>query len=204
VQYEKDNAMTQVQTIMVMTGVMIGWFLLGVILVVWNPIPERIPKATISIEGEGDSIILNHVDGDSFDSNRLIIKVNGDIQPNSNLNFQGGTWPWSPGERIQVYYPSPDAPRLVEVYYVTDKGESILIDKARLEPPPVVSATPLPVEMVLPVTPTPLPTSIPVNVKDANPFQPPVSDFTAEPRVGDPPLTVMFHDLSYGVVSEYL
>jgi PKD repeat protein len=68
----------------------------------------------------------------------------------------------------------------------------------------VVSATPLPVEMVLPVTPTPLPTNIPVSLKDANPFQPPVSDFTAEPRVGDPPLTVTFHDLSYGQVSEYL
>jgi len=201
---KKEHAMTQIQTIVVMTVVMVVLFLLGVILVIWNPIPERIPQATISIEGEGDSIVMQHIDGDSFSSDRLIIKVNGDVQPNSNMNFQGGTWPWSPGERIQFYYPSPDAPRLVEVMYVTDKGESILIDKARLEPPPVVSATPLPVEMVLPVTPTPLPTNIPVSLKDANPFQPPVSDFTAEPRVGDPPLTVTFHDLSYGQVSEYL
>ena len=200
----KEHAMTQIQTIMVMTVVMVVLFLLGVILVVWNPIPERIPEATISIEGEGDSIVMQHIEGDSFSSDRLIIKVNGDVQPNTNMNFMGGSWPWSTGERIQFYYPAPDTPRLVEIYYVTDKGESVLIDKTRLDPPPVVSATPLPVEMVLPVTPTPLPTNIPVNLKDANPFQPPVSDFTAEPRVGDPPLTVTFHDLSYGQVSDYL
>jgi len=126
--------MTQIQTIVVMTVIMVVLFLLGVILVVWNPIPERIPQATISIEGEGDSIVMQHIDGDSFSSDRLIIKVNGDVQPNTNMNFQGGTWPWSPGERMQFYYPAPDAPRLVEVLYVTDKGDSVLIDKARLDP----------------------------------------------------------------------
>lgn len=200
----KEQAMTQIQTIMVMTIVMIGLFLLGVSLVIWNPIPERMPQATINIEGEGDSIVMQHLNGDSFSSDRLVIKVNGDVQPNQNMNFQGGTWPWSSGERIQFYYPSPDAPRLVEVFYLTDKGESLLIDKSRLEPPPVVSATPLPVEMALPATLAPLPSNIPVNVQGANPFQPPVSDFTADPRVGDPPLTVTFHDLSYGAVNEYL
>jgi len=122
----KEEAMTQIQTIMVMTVVMIALFLLGVILVIWNPIPERIPQATIGIEGEGDSVVMQHLNGDSFSSDRLVIKVNGDVQPNQNMNFQGGTWPWSTGERIQFYYPSPDAPRLVEIYYLTDKGESLL------------------------------------------------------------------------------
>lgn len=73
----KEHAMTQIQTIVVMTVIMVVLFLLGVILVVWNPIPERIPQATISIEGEGDSIVMQHIDGDSFSSDRLIIKVNG-------------------------------------------------------------------------------------------------------------------------------
>lgn len=200
----KDSAMTQIQTIMVMSVIMVVLFLLGVVLVIWNPIPERLPQASISIEGEGDSIVMQHLGGDSFPSDRLVLKVNGDVRPNQNLNFQGGTWPWSEGERVDLYYPSPDSPRLVEIYYLTDKGESILIDKARIEPPPVVSSTPLPVEVVISQTPTPAPTNIPVQVKDANPIQPPVGDFTAEPRVGDPPLTVTFHDLSYGTVSEYL
>lgn len=200
----KEQAMTQIQTIMVMTIVMIGLFLLGVALVIWNPIPERMFHATINIEGEGDSIVMQHLNGDSFSSDRLVIKVNGNVQSNQDMNFQGGTWPWSPGGQIQFYYPSPDTPRLVEIFYLTDRGESLLIDKNRLEPPPVESATPLPVEMVLPVTLAPLPTNIPVNVQSENPFQPPVSDFTADPRVGDPPLTVTFHDLSDGAVSEYL
>lgn len=200
----KECAMTQIQTIMVMSIIMIVLFLLGVILVIWNPIPERIPQASISIEGEGDSIVMQHMGGDSFASDRIVIKVNGDVRSNQNLNFQGGSWPWSQGERVDLYYPSPDSPRLVEIYYLTDKGESILIDKARIEPPPVVSATPLPVEVVLSETPIPEPTSIQVQVKDANPTQPPVADFTAEPRVGDPPLTVTFHDLSYGTVNDYL
>ncbi|MDD1724278.1 MAG: PKD domain-containing protein [Methanospirillum sp.] len=199
----KESAMTQIQTIMVMSAIMIVLFVLGVILVVWNPIPEKIPQASIEITGEGDSVIMNHLNGDSFSSDRLVVKVNGNIEPNQNLNFQTGSWPWSPDERINFYYPSPDSPRVVEIYYLTDKGESILIDKARLEPPPVVSATPLPVEIVINETPTPAPSMIPVQVRDANPVQPPVGDFTAEPLVGDPPLTVTFHDLSYGKVDDY-
>lgn len=196
--------MTQIQTIMVMSVIMIVLFILGVVLVIWDPIPERIPQASIEIEGDGDSIVMHHISGDTFPNDRLVVRVNGIIQSNQNMNILGGTWPWSPGKIMQFYYGFPDSVRLVEIYYLTDKGESILIDKARIEPPPVVSATPLPVEVVLTETPIPSPTMIPVQVRDASPVQPPVGDFTAEPRVGDPPLTVTFSDLSYGVVDEYL
>ena len=200
----KDTAMSQIQTILIMTVIMIVLFLLGVFLVVWNPIPERIPQATIDIEGAGDSVVMHHISGDPFTTGRLVVKVNGNIQNNQNMNIEGGSWPWSTGETMQFYYPSPDGPRLVEIYYLTDKGDSILMDKSLLQPPPVVSATPLPVEVVLTETPSPSPTVIPVKVENPNPIQPPVSDFTAEPKIGDPPLTVRFSDLSYGTVDSYL
>lgn len=87
---------------------------------------------------------------------------------------------------------------------MTDKGESILIDKGRLDPPPKVSATPMPVNVIANVTMTPQATLIPVQVKDVEPFQPPAADFTADPLVGDPPLTVSFRDLSYGKISSWL
>lgn len=199
-----DQAMSQMQTIIVLSVVMIVLFVLGLSLVLWNPITEKIPKASISIEGEGDSIVMHHVSGDPLPADRLIVRVNGDVVNNKNLNFMNGAWPWSEGENVQLFYPAPDSPRVVEIYYMTDKGESILIDKGRLEPPPKVSATLIPVTVVANATPTPQATIIPVQVKDAQPFQPPAADFTADPLVGDPPLTVSFRDLSYGKINTWL
>ncbi len=192
------------QTIILLSVVMIVLFVLGLSLVLWNPITEKIPKASISIEGEGDSIVMHHVSGDPLPSDRLVLRVNGDVVNNQNLNFMNGAWPWSEGENAQIFYPAPESPRVVEIYYMTDKGESILIDKARIEPPPKVSATPIPVEIVANATPTQAATIIPVQLNDADPYQPPAADFSAEPMVGDPPLTVTFRDMSYGKVNTWL
>ena len=199
-----DPAMSQMQTIMVLSVIMIVLFVLGISLVLWNPITEKIPKSTMVIEGEGDSIVMHHTSGDPLSSDRTVIRVNGDVVNNQNLNFVNGAWPWSEGENVQLFYPAPESPRVVEIFYMTDKGESVLIDKARIEPPPKVSATPIPVVVVVNVTPTPAATIIPVQVKDADPLKPPAADFTASPQVGDPPLTVTFRDLSYGKVDSWL
>lgn len=199
-----DQAMSQVQTIVVLSVVMIVLFILGISLVLWNPITEKIPGATITVEGEGDSIVMHHISGDPLPADRLIIRVNGDVVNTQNLNFMNGAWPWSEGENAQIFYPAPESPRVVEILYMTDKGESILIDKGRIDPPPKVSATPIPVTVVANATPIPQATIIPVQVKDADPFQPPAADFTADPLVGDPPLTVTFRDLSYGTIDSWL
>ncbi|MFH0966276.1 MAG: PKD domain-containing protein [Methanobacteriota archaeon] len=199
-----DSAMTQIQTILALSAVMIVLFIFGISLVLWNPITEKIPKATINIEGEGDSLVMHHISGDPLASDRMVLRVNGDVVNNQNLNFVNGAWPWSEGENVQIFYPAPDSPRVVEIYYMTDNGESILIDKARIEPPPKVSATPIPVTVVVNATPTPAATILPVQVKDADPLKPPAADFTASPQVGDPPLTVSFRDISYGKVDTWL
>jgi PKD repeat protein len=199
-----DAAMTQMQTIMLLSVVMIVLFILGISLVLWNPVTEKIPKATLLIEGEGDSLVMHHISGDPLSRDRLIVRINGDVVNNQNLNFVNGAWPWSEGENVQLFYPAPESVRVVEVYHLTDKGESVLIDKARIEPPPKVSATPIPVTVVVNATPTPAATIIPVDVKDADPFKPPAADFTGSPLVGDPPLTVSFRDLSYGKVDSEL
>jgi len=199
-----DQAMSQMQTIIALSVVMIVLFVLGLSLVLWNPITEKIPKASISIEGEGDSIVMHHVSGDPLPSDRLVVRVNGDVVNNQNLNFMNGAWPWSEGENVQLFYPAPESPRVVEIYYMTDKGESVLIDKARIEPPPKVSATPIPVEIVANATPMPGATIIPVQVRDVDPYQPPAADFSADPLVGDPPLTVSFRDMSYGKIGNWL
>ena len=199
-----DPAMSQMQTILALSVVMIVLFILGISLVLWNPVTEKIPKASISIDGEGDSLVMHHTAGDPLTSDRLIVRVNGDVINNQNLDFVNGAWPWSEGENVQLFYPAPESPRVVEIYYMTDKGESILIDKARIEPPPKVSATPIPVVVVANATPTPAATIIPVQVKDADPLKPPAADFTASPQVGDPPLTVSFRDISYGKVDTWL
>lgn len=199
-----DPAMSQVQTILALSAVMIILFILGITLVLWNPVTEKIPAASLSIEGEGDSLVMHHTAGDPLPADRLVVRVNGDVVNNRNLDFVNGAWPWSEGENVQLYYPAPDSPRVVEIFYMTDKGENILIDKARIEPPPKVSATPIPVTVVANVTPTPAATIIPVEVKDADPLKPPAADFTASPLVGDPPLTVTFRDLSYGKVDSWL
>ena len=192
------------QTILLLSAVMVVLFILGVVLVVFEPIGEKIPKSTIEIEGQGDSVVLHHLGGDSLSKERMILKINGDIQNNDNIKFINGFWPWKTGENIQLFYPSPDSPRVVEVYYLTGKGENILIDKMRLDPPPKVSATPIPVQTLASLVPTVAPTQIPVVINDANPFQPPAADFTADPKLGDPPLTVTFTDLTYGKVDSYL
>ncbi|HWQ67311.1 MAG TPA: PKD domain-containing protein [Methanospirillum sp.] len=199
-----DQAMSQIQTIMGLSIVMIILFLLGIVLVIWNPIPELIPKATLSIEAQGDQIIMHHLGGDALSSDRIIVRVNGDIVNNQNLNFMNGAWPWSDGENVQFFYPAPESPRVVEVSYMTNKGESILLDKARMEPPPKVSATPMPVTVVLTTTPTPTPIVIPVEMRDLDPTIPPIADYTADPLVGDPPLTVSFRDLSKGKINSWL
>jgi len=199
-----DPALSQMQTILILSVVMIVLFVLGIFLVLWNPVTEKIPQASIGIEGEGDSLVMHHMAGDPLNSDRLIVRVNGDVVNNQNLDFVNGAWPWSEGENVQLFYPAPESPRVVEIYYMTDKGESILIDKARIEPPPKVSATPIPVTVVVNETPTPAASIIPVEVKDADPLKPPASDFSASPQIGDPPLTVSFRDLSYGKVDTWL
>lgn len=198
-----DSALTQIQTILILTVVMIVLFILGISLVLWNPVTEKIPNATITIEGAGDSVVMHHIGGSPLPSDRLVIRINGDVVNTQNLNFVNGAWPWSEGENAQIFYPAPDSPRVVEIYYTTDKGESILIDKGRVEPPPKVSTTPIPVIQNVTSTPTPAPTLIQAP-RHSDPNIPPVADIDAEPLVGDPPLTVRFRDNGDGYVTSWL
>ncbi len=199
-----DEAMEQTHMIAILSAAMVVLFLLGVILVVWNPIEEKIPNARIQIDGEGDSIVMHHLSGDEFSKDRLVVKVNGIIIPNDNMQFISGIWPWSAGENINFYSPAVGSERIVEIYYLNNKNEQMLIDKERIAEPPVVSATPLPVEVIITNTPIPGPSTIPVEVLDVKADQPPVADFTADERLGDPPFTVTFSDLTYGTGNSYL
>jgi len=204
-----DGALLQTLTILFAALALGILFVLGVYLIMLEPLPEEIPIAVIDIRIEGveeEYIILTHRGGDSLTADNSIIRVNGvEISPLQMEFLHEGEWPWSPGSEIQIRYPHIDLIRTVEVFTITQREKKELLqNRVTFIPPEKVEAAPLPVKIFVTFAPTPVPTIIEVVQEDANPIVPISSDFTADFTVGDPPLTVQFWDLSRGAPSQYL
>ncbi|MCL2460385.1 MAG: PKD domain-containing protein, partial [Euryarchaeota archaeon] len=102
-------------------------------------------------------------------------------------------------------YPHANQIRTVEVYTLTQRNKKELLqDRVSFAPPEKVELAPLQVVTLATFSPTPEPTTIEVIQEDANLLIPIAADFSSDVRIGDPPLTVQFWDLSRGAPSQYL
>ncbi len=196
--------LSQTTTILLLSVVMVVLFLLGVALVIIDPIPDPVPRVTLHAEDRGDEILLNHLSGDQLAKQTTIIKINGQPVNEGNLELINGIWPFNAGETVKIFSPAGDMERVIEVYHTGRKGDYFLIDKIVIPAPKKEPEfVDLPIEPLVTLTPTEKPTIIPVYVSELNPNQPPVADFTADKRIGDPPFTVHFTDLSWGYIDNY-
>jgi len=204
-----DGALSQNLTILIAALALVILFVLGVQLIMLEPLPEEIPTAVIDVRIEGaeeEYIILTNRAGYSLTPDNSIIRVNGvQISPSQMEFLYGASWPWSPGTEIQIRYPHADQIRTVEVFTLTQRDrKELLQNRVSFEPPEKVELAPLPVVTLATFSPTPEPTRIEVMQEDANPLLPISADFSSDVRIGDPPLTVQFWDLSRGAPSQFL
>ena len=207
-QMKRDRAISQNIIILISGLVLLILLGLGVYLVLLEPVPEEIPTAVIDIKVTGEeeeNIILTNLQGDDLDIDKTIVRINDQIINPAQLQFISGTgWPWTPGSAIQIYYPHEDKMRTVDVYTVAGKErKELLLNRVQFAPPPKVEKAPLAVVILAVLAPTPVPTGIEVEQFGANPLLPIVTDFSVDVRVGDPPLTVQFWDLSQGSPDQY-
>ena len=56
----KPSGLSQTTMILILSVVMVILFILGVFLVIIDPIPDPIPHATLEITGRGDEILVEH------------------------------------------------------------------------------------------------------------------------------------------------
>ena len=204
-----EGALQQNLTILIAALVLGILFLLGVYLITLEPLPEVIPIAVIDVRIEGaqeEYIILTNRGGDSLTVDNSIVRVNGvAIAPYQMTFLHGANWPWAPGSEIQIMYPHDDLVRTVEIYTITERDrKELLQNRVSFDPPEKVELKPLEVNIYAAFAPTPEPTIIEVIQEDANPVLPIAVDFSADVRIGDPPLTVQFWDLSRGAPSQFL
>jgi len=190
--------------ILILSVVMVILFILGVFLVIIDPIPDPIPHATLEITGRGDEILVEHMGGDQLAKQTTTFIVNGQPVSDGQIELINGIWPFNSGEALKIFSPAGYSERVLEIYHTGRKGEQFLIDKAVIaapvKEPEFVDLT---IEPLVSGTPTEKPTIIPIFLNDAEPNQPPAADFSADKRIGDPPFTVQFKDLSWGSIGNY-
>ena len=148
----------------------------------------------VSIDGEirGDVIIFRHNGGEPLHPENIRILIDTKEVPIGMIMFQeGNSWPWSIGEIISVPYSPSFHQQTVMVQYSTGEEitEIFTFDILPEETPVQTISPTLPTPTALP-SPVPTPISTPGN---------PEARFTASPRTGPLPLTVIFLDLSSGV-----
>ena len=90
------------------------------------PALEEIPMVVVDITKSGNKINLYHKNGDALQQGTFYVTVNGNRMPDGNVSLSGGTYPWSPGERLIVTYPGKNAVGDVKLIYAGPSMSAVL------------------------------------------------------------------------------
>jgi len=92
------------------------------------PSIEKIPMVAADITKNGSQVSLFFKNGDPLEQGRFYVTVNGDRVSDGNISLIGGSYPWSPGERIIANY-STSAINDVKLVYL-GKPNSVVLASA--------------------------------------------------------------------------
>ena len=92
------------------------------------PTIEKIPMVAADITKNGNQVSLLFKNGDPLEQGRFYVTVNGNRVSDGNLSLVGGSYPWSPGERLVLNY-STSAINDVKLIYL-GKPTSVVLASA--------------------------------------------------------------------------
>ncbi len=100
----------------------------GIAFVILFQVPslEKIPMAAVEITKDDNLISLLHKNGDTLEEGDFYVTVNGNRVPEGNVSLVGGSYPYSPGERLVVRYFGSTAIRDVKLIYAGSSLSSVL------------------------------------------------------------------------------
>lgn len=213
-----EDALSRTSIIVIAVSIILIVAAAGVMIFLQSS-PDKVPLMNATVEASGNVVYLYHDGGDQFPKDRLLIKINGEVVPESQITLlHSQDWPWTAGKTIKIQYTGSTSPDNVQVIYRNGQKQTVVVSQ-QLHPGSQVPATTITAVIPATVTITPQqtePVTGPVNVIPVETQQipvilpitmvipqvtpaPPRADFTAVPTSGQLPLEVQFTDLSTGI-----
>lgn len=84
----------------------------------------KVPFVAVAAYKNDTAVFLFHQGGDRLYQNETVVLINNQPVPRSNISLVSASWPWAPGEFLQILSPSP--PRSVSLVYKNGKDEVLL------------------------------------------------------------------------------
>jgi len=185
--------------------------------------PDKVPRMNATVEASGNVVYLYHDGGDQFPKDRLLIRINGEDIPDTQVSLlHSQDWPWTAGKTIKVQYSGSSSPDTVQVIYRNGQKQTVVVSQQ------LQSGTPIPVPTSVTGVPTitsstPVPTEPGVTPGEIIPVETPGTSlilpitmvipqvtpaplqagFVAAPTSGQLPLAVQFTDLSTGIPTKW-
>ncbi len=74
-------------------------------MIYFSSSPDKVPRMNATVEASGNVVYLYHDGGDQFPKDRLLVRINGEDLPDSQVTLlHSQTWPWTSGKTIKVQY----------------------------------------------------------------------------------------------------
>jgi PKD repeat protein len=216
-----EDALSRNSIIVIVVSIILIVAAAGV-MIFFSSSPDKVTRMNATVEASGNVVYLYHDGGDQFPKNRLLIRVNGEDIPDSQISLlHAQDWPWTAGKTIKVQYSGSANPDTVEVVYRNGQKETVVVSQQLHSSTPVPVVTPVTVvttapvatlpaepgvtpEIIIPVETPYVPSILPITmiIPQVTPA-PPRADFIASPTSGQLPLSVQFTDLSSGIPTKW-
>ncbi len=217
-----DEALSRTSIIVIVISIILIVAAAGV-MIFFSSSPDKIPHLNATVEASGNVVYLYHDGGDQFPKDRLLIRINGEDIPDSDVSLlHSQDWPWTAGKTIKVQYTGSTSPNLVQVIYRNGQKETVVVSQQ------LQGGAPAPITPTLTPAPTVFPSitqtagsgvtpvvTIPTGISETPGFipitmvvpqvtpSPPRADFVAVPTSGQLPLDVQFTDNSMGIPQKW-
>ena len=109
-----------------MVGLVLLAAVIAYVFIFQIPTIEKIPMVSADITKNGSQISIFFKNGDPLEQGRFYVTVNGNRVSDGNISLVGGSYPWSPGERLVFTYPGGNAIRDVKLVYAGSPVSMIL------------------------------------------------------------------------------
>lgn len=218
-----DDALSKTSIIVIVISIILIVAAAGV-MIFFSSSPDKVPRLNTTVEASGNVVYLYHDGGDQFPKDRLLLRINGEDIPDSQVSLlHSQDWPWTAGKTIKVQYSGSTSPKNVQVIYRNGQKETIVISQQ------LQTGSPTPVTTTITIVPTvsqsaPQPTgsgatpqvTIPARIPEIPGIlpmtmvipmvtpAPPQSDFVGVPTSGQLPLDVQFTDRSMGIPTKWV
>ena len=217
-----EDALSKTSIIVIVVSIILIVAAAGV-MIFFSSSPDKVPRMNATVEASGNVVYLYHDGGDQFPKDRLLVKINGEDIPDSQVSLlHSQDWPWTAGKTIKVQYSGSTSPNTVQVIYRNGQKQTVVISQQLQNgaPAPVTTAitvvptippsTTLPGEpgvtpgVIIPIQTHVIPGILPMTmvIPQVTPA-PPRADFVAVPTSGQLPLDVQFTDQSMGIPTKW-